>query len=136
MDIIRRNTDYTLRAMLYLAARYGQGPVSARQIADTQDFSHALACKLLQKLQQAGLVRSSMGSKGGFVLCRKPENIFLREVVTTIQGPLTLSSCLLGKISCGRFDECPLRKNLGNLQESIDGYLARTSLADMIHDKE
>ena len=73
MDVIRRNTDYALRLVVGLVENYGKAPVSARQLAKNQDVSYELACKLLQKLSSAKLVKSSMGAAGGFELAKRPE---------------------------------------------------------------
>ena len=72
MDVLRRNTDYGLRMMAALAGHFGGELVSARQLAGTGHFSYELGCKILQKLNKAGLVKSSMGPKGGFTLSREP----------------------------------------------------------------
>ena len=89
MDIIRRNTDYALRAAVDLAGRFGGEPVSTKEIADRQEIPYQLACKLMQRLHNAGIVKSEMGPSGGFMLSKNPSKITVRQVVETIQGPVT-----------------------------------------------
>ena len=79
MDILRRNTDYALRLMVSLAREYGKGALATRTLAEDEDVSYQLACKLMQRLHAAKLVESCMGPKGGFRLSRKPADISIRE---------------------------------------------------------
>ena len=133
MDILRRNTDYALRAMVNLAGHYGEDPVSTRDISQTEDISYQLACKLMQKLNNAGLVKSSMGPHGGFVLSRTPTKINLAEVIDAIQGPLSLSRCLLGENVCQRQSSCPITVKLSELQKNIGDYLQSIMLDELLH---
>ncbi len=132
MDIIRRNTDYALRAMVHLASRYGQEVVSAKTIAQEQDFSYALASKLMQRLQKAGLIESTMGVCGGFQLARDPSQISLLDVIEAIQGPISLNKCLLGVKVCKRHGTCPIRQRLGSLQSDMTACLEDTSLGELV----
>ena len=133
MDILRRNTDYALRAMVNLAGHYGDDPVSTREISQSEDISYQLACKLMQKLNNAGLVKSSMGPNGGFVLSRTPAKINLAEIIDAIQGPLSLSRCLLGENVCQRQNGCPITVKLTKLQKNIGDYLQSITLNELLH---
>jgi Rrf2 family protein len=132
MDLIRRNTDYALRAMLYLTKRVGKLPASAREIAEREGISYGLACKLLQKLQKSKLVKSSMGPKGGFCLSKEPSKISVLDIIKAIQGPVSLNRCLLYPKSCPLKKNCPVRKKLKKLQSNINSHLKKMTLASLI----
>jgi Rrf2 family iron-sulfur cluster assembly transcriptional regulator len=135
MDILRRNTDYALRAMVNLASHYGNEPISTRTVADEEDISYQLACKLMQKLQRAKLVKSYMGPKGGFILAREPSRISLLEVIEVIQGPVSVNRCLLGSDACPKQADCHIRKKLESLQEYIENFLKDVTIEKLLKSK-
>jgi Rrf2 family protein len=128
MDIVRRNTDYAMRAMVHLACNGGNTAVSTRVIAEKEDISYQLACKLMQSLNNAGLVKSSMGPKGGFTLGRDPGKINLLEIIEAVQGPVSVNRCLVKGQGCERQPECPVSGTLEQLQKHIESFLTKTTL--------
>ena len=132
MDVLRRNTDYALRAMVNLANHWEKEPVSTREIAREEDISYQLACKLMQKLHNAGLVESCMGPKGGFGLSREPSKIELLEIIETIQGPVRLNRCSANVTACVRQSSCPISRKLAGLQEYLKNFLSGVTLAQML----
>jgi len=132
VDIVRRNTDYALRAMLNLAQNFGDGASSTRNIAAEEDITYQLACKLMQKLHNAKLVKSCMGPTGGFRLSKDPSRISLLEVIEAIQGPIELNRCLLNVDACPRQPDCPVSKRLAELQKHIRRYLDSVTLDKLI----
>jgi Rrf2 family protein len=132
VDLIRRNTDYAIRLTATLAAQYDAGNVlSARTLSGTNHVPYTLACKLLQKYQQAGIVKSVMGPRGGFSLARRPSEITLLELIETIQGNVRLNRCLTGPLTCSLREQCPLHPKLADLQEEIHRYFRNTTLAEL-----
>ena len=81
MDILRRNTDYALRLMVNLAGQEQDGSVSTRVLAEEEQVSYQLACKLMQQLHAGGFVESCMGPRGGFRLGRPAGQISILEVI-------------------------------------------------------
>jgi Rrf2 family transcriptional regulator, iron-sulfur cluster assembly transcription factor len=131
MDLIRRNTDYAIRAMVYLAKNYQKEPVSAARISQDGKLSYQLLCKLLQKLQKNRLVKSSMGPRGGFSLGREPSAINILQIIEAIQGPVSLNRCLLDANFCKRKKNCPVSKKLSKLQKGINRSLAEIKLEEL-----
>jgi len=127
MDIIRRNTDYALRAVVALSQQLDKA-VSTKAIADSQNIPYQLACKLLQRLHNAGIVKSTMGPSGGFTLGKSSSKITVRQIVEAIQGPLSLSPCLAKGGFCGLSKNCPINPELCRLQKKINVFLDNLSL--------
>ena len=135
MDVLRRNTDYALRAMANLVMHWGQEPISTREIAREENISYQLACKLLQKLHNAGLVESCMGPKGGFGLGREPSKIELLEIIETIQGPVRLNRCSANVTVCVRQSSCPISRKLAGLQGYLENFLSSVTLDQLLKSK-
>ena len=132
MDILRRNTDYALRVMVNLAMRLEEGPISTKSVSNDMDVPYHLACKLMQKLQKADLVESSMGPKGGFKLSKNPSMINLLEIIETVQGPVSLNRCLVDVSACVRQQDCPINKKLAGLQEYLVSFFTDITLDQLL----
>jgi Rrf2 family protein len=115
-----------------LAGRYGQQPVSVRVLAEREDVSYQFACKILQQLHRARLVRSEMGPKGGFVLNRPPSEINLLKVITAIQGPVKFNKCEDDVDACPRRPGCPVGERLTELEAYIESYLGSITLEQLL----
>lgn len=131
MDIIRRNTDYALRAAVELAGRFGDVPVATKELSGRQGIPYQLACKLLQRLNKARIVKSTLGPAGGFMLNRNPSKITVRQVVEAVQGPVRLSRCLFAKNFCRLSKRCTINPELGRLQKNINVFLDGLSLRQL-----
>ena len=83
--------DYASRALLSLAMHAErEGPTSVRDIADRTGLPQPYLEQILLALKGAGLVRSKRGVGGGYILARPPVDIRLSDVVSAVDGPITL----------------------------------------------
>ncbi len=133
MEIIRRDTDYALRALVYLASRRGN-VVSAAEVAAQQDVPLEFLQKLFQKCARAGIVGAHRGVRGGFFLTKDPRDTTVLEVVESIQGPLTMNKCLLGKEGCPRATGCPLKSKWIGIEAQIADFLRGVTLDDLVNE--
>lgn len=92
MQSVRISTrgDYACRALLSLALRNDEGPTSVRDIAERTGLPQPYLEQILLALKGAGLVRSKRGVGGGYLLNRSADEITLAEIVSAVDGPITL----------------------------------------------
>jgi Rrf2 family protein len=100
------SVEYGLHSLLWLAQSDG-APLSSRDLAEFQGISHSLLAKIFTKLEKAGLVRSSEGARGGYVLARDPRRISFLDVVDAIEGRKPLFDCQDIRGRCAVFGELP-----------------------------
>ena len=119
-----------MRAMVALAAGDGR-PMTTRQIAETMKVPQSYLSKVLQSQVRAGLVHSTRGLRGGFVLARKPEDLNMMEILNAVSPYKRIETCPLD-VEGHSSDLCPLHSRLdqamGMVQEAFEG----TSLAEIL----
>ncbi|NPV54188.1 MAG: Rrf2 family transcriptional regulator [Firmicutes bacterium] len=128
MEFIRRNTDYALRALVYMAGQPSRDVFSIAEIAAAENIPEEFLRKIFRKLVGTGLLVSTRGSRGGFSLGRDPRDITAREIVEAIQGPIAVNRCLLGRDACERWDTCKLRESWVGIQREFVGFLESITL--------
>jgi Rrf2 family transcriptional regulator, cysteine metabolism repressor len=127
---------YGTRAMLELACHYGEGPIELREIAKREDISLKYLEQVIVPLRTAGLVKSARGSKGGYALAKHPSEIYLKDLVETLDGPLNLIECLKDPKVCQKVPYCVTRDIWQEVSEAIDGIFHSVTLEDMVHRKK
>lgn len=101
---------YGVRLMFDLALHYGSGTVSLKDVAKRQGISEKYLWHLIPPLKNAGLITSTRGSHGGYVLAKRPAEITLREILTVLEGPMSLVECIDKPSMCERSDTCVARE--------------------------
>jgi len=130
---VSREGEYALRAMIELALRHGEGPVSVAAISERESIPKEFLQQILRELRQAGLVHSTRGVQGGYSLQRSPERITLAEVLRVIDGPLAPLSCVSSWAHrpCERERSCGLYSVMLDVRNAIAGILESTTLEDV-----
>jgi Rrf2 family protein len=127
--------EYGLICTLRLAARYGDGPVTGREIARTEQLPGDYIEQILLRLRRAGLVTSMRGAKGGYVLARDPDDITVREVVAASEHSTFDVPCVTHPVSderCAESNNCSIRPVWFMLQQKIDEALESVRLGDLL----
>lgn len=126
---------YGVTAMYDLAMHCQQGPVPLKSIALRQEISEHYLEKLMGQLRAAGLVNSTRGSQGGYVLARPAEKITVGDIIRVMEGPIAPVNCLLSEQAnntyCDKACSCITRGIWEKVATSISTVLDSISLADL-----
>jgi Rrf2 family protein len=136
VHLIKADTDYAMRMLVYMALNRNTEPVSAAILVETQKIPKEFAYKILQKLCKAKMVKSSKGPNGGFSLAQEPRQITLLEVMEKVQGPLVVRPCLLDDDACPAQPSCPVSAQLRKLQKILQASMQDITLARIIRAKQ
>ena len=134
---ITQEADYALRMMCLLAKRTAAGEqiVGAATLAEGVAVPTRFGLKILHRLAQAGLVRTSRGATGGYSLIPDPADITVRQVIEAIDGPTRLNRCLSDTYACQNNpnkDCCRLHHVFEELSGMLAERLDRLTVATVI----
>lgn len=128
--------QYGVRAMFEIAKGYSAGaPVTIKEIAESQDVSIAYLEQILNKLRKSGLIKSIKGPGGGYMLTTAPSHINIGTILSSLEGPLAITSCLDPQEGCSRVDACVTHLLWRRLGEKIDKFLNTITLNDLLKEE-
>lgn len=120
---------YGLTIMMELGAKFGEGPISLKSIAEKNQLSEHYLEQLIAPLRNAGLVKSIRGAYGGYILSRAPEEITAGDIIRILEGPIS-------PVDFEEEDD-PAKRDLWlRIRNSIAEVLDSTTLANLITFKD
>ncbi|MBR1820588.1 MAG: Rrf2 family transcriptional regulator [Clostridia bacterium] len=125
---------YGIHAMYDLALNANGGPQSIKAIAEREGIPEAYLEQLIAVLKREGLVTSTRGAQGGYVLARQPEEITVGDVLRALEGGLNLVECLDEEDACGKSCACPSRIVWLKMRNGLNAIVDGITLRDMIDD--
>ena len=135
--MLSQRTRYTIRALLHLADRYGEGPVQLSEIAERQNIPAKFLTVMLSNMRRAGLVETMRGREGGYWLAKPPQQVSYGEIVRLTRGSLGLVPCASRLAyrpceNCVSEDKCRMHRVMLMVRDETARILDGMSLADPV----
>lgn len=130
--------EYGVICTLHLAQRASVGPVTGRDIAMKERLPADYVEQILLRLRRAGVIKSTRGAKGGYMLSRPPGEITMRDVIHASELETFDLHCVSHPVEedrCSSAHNCSIRPVWLMLQRKIDDVLESVTLADLLHDE-
>ena len=131
--MLSQTAEYALRTILFIAQRNEEeGPVQTEAIAEALEIPRNYLSKILHRLAQEGLLRSTRGRGGGFVLSRPPAQLPIIDVVGLFDQIAPTRKCLLGRPTCSDVNPCEAHMAWKDMSERVARFFRDTTVADML----
>ena len=89
--------------------------------------------QLFRKLRIAGLVKSSRGRNGGYVLAMDASLISVKDVMFAVEEDLDATNCS-GSSNCQQGKKCPTHNLWEDLNRVVGDYLSKITLDTLVED--
>ena len=122
---------FAVTAMIDLALRGGDGPVTLAGISERQNISLSYLEQLFGKLRRHHLVDSVRGPGGGYCLSRPSVQITVADIVRAVDEPLDATQCG-GYENCKDEERCMTHELWSTLNRKMYEYLTSVTLFDLV----
>jgi len=132
---ITSSSEYGTRIMVQLARAWGGGTLAAKDLAARENIPRDYVGQILVRLRRAGLVRSRLGTKGGYALSRDPSRIHMAEIVRAVEGEVFEEVCgkyTRGSARCRHQDACGIRPVWVRLGLEVEAFLRGIPLTRLL----
>jgi len=123
---------FAVTAMIDLALREHNGPVTLAGISQRQKISLSYLEQLFGKLRRHGLVNSVRGPGGGYHLARAADAMSVADIIVAVDEPIDATKCG-GKESCQDDGQrCMTHELWANLNAQVFAYLRSVTLSQLV----
>ena len=130
--------QYAVRALIDLSYNSNDNsvPISLKDIAARESISLHYLEQIFFILKKAGIVRSLRGPNGGYLLNKKPSELLIGDIISSVE-PIEIISCISkskNKKECGRRSICIAFDMWNSISNKITGFLNSITIEDVINE--
>lgn len=123
---------YALRMMIDLAQHNTGEWISLKDISARQGISLKYLEQIVTNLTKSGMLLSSRGPQGGYMLAKTPDKYTAGQILRVIEGNLAPIACLDSETNlCERQSICPTLHFWEGLYDVINKYVDSVTLEDL-----
>ena len=133
---ITAQVEYGLRILVRITRCKEDAGLSNRQLSEAEGLSVNYVAKLTRILRINGLINSTRGHMGGYVLAKPAATITVNDSLKALSGKLfdkQFCDSHTGTMTlCTNSLECSIRSLWSMMQATLDKLLDKVTLADMV----
>lgn len=128
---LNRTTEYGLIALRHMSLKKDASRTSAREIATHYGLPFEIMAKTLQRLKDMGLITSTQGARGGYLLAPSLETFHLADFIAQMEGDTRVVACAESG-GCEYKPRCEIQHVMNGLHQRVHGFLSQIRLTEFI----
>jgi Rrf2 family protein len=129
---INRKVEYALMVLKLLKDKGLEELTTAREVCDKYQTPFDTTSKVMQLMNNAGLLHSHKGVKGGYTLAKKLSDISYLELAELIEGKSFMMDCHEGP--CDLIHSCNISQPIKRLNDYILSIFHTISVGELLAD--
>ena len=138
--IFTTKAEYGVRLLIQLGMKGVDAPVSLKAVAEAEGLPLAYLERIAALLKKSGLVASTRGAHGGYLLAAPADEITMDRVVLALEGAIAPMDCFVedhdgSRVLCSHgTDEshCATKLMWTRVQMGVIRSLQRTTLGELV----
>jgi len=126
---LSKTSEYALRILSFMAKESEQ-KYSAKYLVETLKISDKYLRRLMTDLSKAGFIKSIQGREGGYSFAKNINQIYLSEIIDSVEGMDKYMGCVLGFDECSDENPCVMHSTWTHVREKFTETFQHKTLAD------
>ena len=124
---------YAIRVMIDLAENDNDSYIPLKDIAARQEISKKYLEIIVKDMVAGGLIKGASGKGGGYMLCRKPDEYPVGEILELMEGTLSSVACLAADVNeCPKKGSCHTLPMWTEFDNMVHDFFYNKKLSDLI----
>jgi len=128
---VTRASDYAIRALIHMAHKPIGTTFMRSELALECDIPDSFLGKILQNLAKSEILTSERGKKGGFKVAKALAEITVYDIISAIEGDISLNKCIFDEDFCSLVHACTAHNMWSDIQDQLVEMLKSYTLAKL-----
>jgi len=125
---LSKELDYTIQFLIALSCQEESAPLSVRQFSKNTTISFLFLQRIACKLREAGIVESTKGVNGGYLLSKTLAELTLKDISEIIDGGTNIVECFKYNRNCKMLAGCKSVSVFQKINVDLLNYLSTITL--------
>lgn len=129
---INKKVEYALMVLKHMSDIDPKDLITARDICDKFQIPFDTTAKVMQQMNNVGILHSTKGVKGGYTLQADLKKISYLQLAEVVEGKKISADC--ESVKCSLIDTCNISRPIKRLNEYLMYFFQDLSLKDLLID--